>query len=159
MKPSELNRRDFSKFTVAAFGGMVAGTAIGCGGSEEAAPSGSQTGSQTSSTETPETGTEVAASEKHVCRGLNTCKGKGADGKNDCAGQGTCATAKAHTCHTQNACKNQGGCGETAGKNACEGKGECAVPLMDGTWEKVRTAFEAERKAAGEPVGAAPAKG
>ncbi|QDT50894.1 hypothetical protein Pan258_49760 [Symmachiella dynata] len=159
MKPSELNRRDFSKFTVAAFGGMVAGTAMGCGGSEETAPSGSQTGSQTSGTETPETGTEVAAAEKHVCRGLNTCKGKGADGKNDCAGQGTCATFESHDCSTLNACKNQGGCGETAGKNACEGKGGCSIPLMDGTWEKVRTAFEAERKAAGEPVGAAPAKG
>lgn len=157
MKPSELNRRDFSKLTVAAFGGMLAGTAIGCGGGEESTPAPS--GSETGGTETPETGTEVAAAEKHVCRGLNACKGKGADGKNTCAGQGTCATAKAHTCHTHNECKGEGGCGETAGKNDCAGKGECAVPLMDGTWEKVRTAFEAERKAAGDPVGAAPAKG
>ncbi len=157
MNPSELNRRDFSKLTVAAFGGMLAGTAIGCGGGEEKESTPPATGG-TGSTEgeTTDGGTDVAAAEKHVCRGLNACKGQGADGKNACAGQGTCATAKPHSCHTHNECKGQGGCGETAGKNECAGKGECAVPLMEDTWKKVRAEFEEKRKAAGEPVGAAP---
>ena len=156
MKPSELNRRDFSKFTVAAFGGMLAGTAIGCGGGEEeAAPA--TGGSETSGTETPETGTTVAATDKHICRGLNDCKGKGADGKNACAGQGACATSNAHSCHAANECKGLGGCDGTAGQNDCKGKGGCGVPLNEDTWTKVRAAFEEKRKAAGEPVGAAPA--
>src|SRR5439155_864190 len=47
--------------------------------------------------------------EPHVCRGLNTCKGKAKGGKNDCAGMGQCATAKAHTCGGDNACAGLGG--------------------------------------------------
>ena len=92
----------------------------------------------------------------HTCKGLNTCKGKGKDGKNECAGQGECATAEAHSCHGSNACKWQGGCGETAGRNACRGKGECSVPLSKETWKKVRKAFEAAAKKAGIKVGPAP---
>ena len=30
--------------------------------------------------------------EKHACKGMNSCKGQGADGKNDCKGQGSCKT-------------------------------------------------------------------
>ena len=30
--------------------------------------------------------------EKHACKGLNSCKGQGADGKNECKGKGSCAT-------------------------------------------------------------------
>ncbi len=30
--------------------------------------------------------------EKHACKGLNSCKGQGADGKNDCKGKGSCKT-------------------------------------------------------------------
>jgi hypothetical protein len=29
---------------------------------------------------------------KHACKGLNACKGQGADGKNSCKGKGSCAT-------------------------------------------------------------------
>jgi hypothetical protein len=94
--------------------------------------------------------------EPHTCKGLNTCKGKGKGGKNDCAGQGACATADAHSCHGSNACKGQGGCGETAGQNDCKGKGECAVPLGKDTWKKVRKAFEGAAKKAGIKVGPAP---
>ena len=39
--------------------------------------------------------TEMASSmhkEKHACKGLNSCKGQGADGKNDCKGKGSCRT-------------------------------------------------------------------
>lgn len=30
--------------------------------------------------------------EKHACKGMNSCKGQGADGKNDCKGKGSCRT-------------------------------------------------------------------
>ena len=74
------------------------------------------------------------AQEPHVCRGLNTCKGKGAGAKNDCAGQGDCATAKAHTCAGDNDCAGLGGCNadvKAPGENACKGKGGCHVPIKD----------------------------
>ena len=69
---------------------------------------------------------------KHVCKGMNECKGqgggpKGVAGKNSCKGQGQCATLK-HDCKGMNDCKGQGG-GATAGKNECKGHGDCAVPL------------------------------
>jgi hypothetical protein len=89
---------------------------------------------------------------------LNTCKGKGKGGGNDCAGQGKCATAEAHSCHGKNACKGQGGCGEHPAQNACKGQGDCAVPLKEGAWKKARSNFEAVMKKAGKKVGAAPPK-
>jgi hypothetical protein len=62
--------------------------------------------------------------EKHVCKGMNACKG-----------QGGCATSAKHDCKGHNACKGLGGCktGDNgcAGKNSCKGKGGCAVPLMN----------------------------
>ena len=33
-----------------------------------------------------------AEKEKHACKGMNSCKGQGADGKNDCKGKGSCRT-------------------------------------------------------------------
>jgi hypothetical protein len=162
MKPSELNRRDFSKLTVAALGGMMAGSAIGCGGGEdnvETAPAtgGGAGGGETTGTETTETETTVAAAEKHVCRGLNACKGLDKDHSNACAGQGACATAEHHVCATENACKGQGGCGETAGKNECRGQGGCSVPLHGGIWETVREQFTTAMKGLDKTVGEAPA--
>jgi hypothetical protein len=32
------------------------------------------------------------AGEKHACKGLNSCKGQGADHKNACKGKGSCRT-------------------------------------------------------------------
>jgi hypothetical protein len=82
--------------------------------------------------------------EKHVCKGHNSCKGKGgcASGDNGCAGQnsckgkGGCASAEAkHSCKGQNSCKGMGGCksGDNgcAGKNSCKGKGGCGVPVKE----------------------------
>jgi hypothetical protein len=125
MKRPELNRRDFNKLAAAAFGGVVAGTAIGCGGKSES-----------------KSGNAGDVAEKHICKGLNTCKGKGADGKNDCKGKGTCATVAKHECGTKNECKGQGGCGDNAGKNECKEKGGCAIPLMDEKWKEVKAAFD-----------------
>ena len=98
-------------------------------------------------------------SEKHVCRGINTCKSKGKGGDNDCAGKGWCATASAHSCHAKNDCKGQGGCGGHPGENSCKGKGACAVPLKDDkAWKMARSTFEAAMKKAGKTFGDAPAK-
>jgi hypothetical protein len=75
---------------------------------------------------------------KHVCKGMNECKGqgggpKGVAGKNECKGHGECATVAKHDCKGKNECKGEGGCksGENgcAGKNTCKGKGGCQVPL------------------------------
>jgi len=66
----------------------------------------------------PEVNEVLAAAdvELHACRGLNDCKGQGADKQNACAGQGSCASVK-HGCSGQNDCKHQGGCGEAPGMN------------------------------------------
>src|SRR5688500_10548266 len=96
MAESEFNRRDFTQLTMAAFGGMLAGSLAGCAKSE---PEGAKA---PSSPAAPGAATPTLAAkgdkEIHLCRGLNTCKGKGASGTNDCAGQGDCATAEHQTC-------------------------------------------------------------
>ena len=149
MEEHDVNRRQFNKLTMAAFGGLMAGTLTGCpkpeeGGGEDA---GDEDG-----------GDEAAAAEKkHVCRGLNACDGKGAGGDNSCAGKGNCASAEPHTCKGENKCSGQGGCGENPGANTCSGKGACAVPLKEEAWKKARAAFEEKMKADGKTVGEAPA--
>ncbi len=164
MKRTDLNRRDFNRLTAAAFGGILTGSLAGCG-SEEAAPPKPDAPADTTGTTDPPAGDEGATDvallleEPHVCRGLNTCKGKGAGGENECAGQGACATAAHHDCHTKNECKGQGGCGSSAGENACKGKGECAVPLGDGIWKKTRDRFATAMKEKNDKeIGAAPEK-
>ena len=94
----------------------------------------------------------------HACRGLNECKGQGADKKNDCAGRGTCSTAKEHSCASQNDCKHQGGCGATASQNDCRTKGECGVPMKDDMWKKAREHFEERMKKNSKQFGDAPAE-
>ena len=136
----DLNRRDFTRLSVAAFGGLLAG----CGGGEPPA--------QPSAPAAPD---EVAA-KIHACRGLNSCKGLGAGGENACAGLGTCATAKHHDCATQNECKNQGGCGANPGYNECKGQGGCMVPIHEGAWEQARKTFESKMQAANKEFGDAP---
>jgi len=81
---------------------------------------------------------------KHVCQGLNACKGQGGcahgcgnngcAGKNDCKGRGGCAAdAAKHACKGKNVCKEIGGCATgdrgCAAKNTCKTKGGCEVPL------------------------------
>jgi len=138
MEGHELTRRDFSKLTMAALGGMLAGAAATVHAAQEKSP---------------------LLSDPHICRGLNTCKGKGQGGTNACAGTGACATAEAHACKGQNACKGQGGCGANPGENACKGQGGCEVPVEhDAAWQKARARFEAAMAAEGKAVGAAPPK-
>ncbi len=92
----------------------------------------------------------------HVCRGLNTCKGKGKGGTNSCAGQGACATVESHACNGLNDCKGHGGCGEFPGQNACKGKGACAVKMKKETWTKAREVFEHLMSLKHKPVGQPP---
>jgi hypothetical protein len=158
MKRMNLNRRDFHKFTMAAFGGMVAGTTIGCGEDKK----------ENTTKETPKKDggeKDVALNDwtgkDHVCRGLNACKNQGDTeiGENACRGRGNCATAKAHDCGTKNDCKYQGGCNGTAGQNSCKTEGGCHVPLNDDKWDAVREVFAAAMKKAGKDFGDAPPKG
>ena len=150
MARSELNRRDFERLTAAAMGGLLAGatslgaSAFGADDKDEAPKKDKK--------KNPILG------EPHVCRGINMCKGLGADKKNACAGQGACATAKAHLCHYKNECRGQGGCGGKPGENECKGKGECGVPMSSGAWKKCRARFEALMKKEGKEVGPAPPK-
>lgn len=166
-----LDRRDFHKLSLAALSGLVSGAA-GCG--KPSAPSQPTTPPGISMEEAAKQAGEGAPAEggasdltpqeqllvddKHVCRGLNTCKGLGRSKENACAGHGTCASIADHACSQQNECKGQGGCGEDPGFNACKGMGGCNVPLMDEAWTKARAAFEAAMKKSGKTVGAAPAK-
>jgi len=146
MRESELNRRDFQRLTAAAIGGLLAGAAaVENAFAADEAP-------KKDKSKNPMLG------EPHVCRGINLCKGLGSTKDNACAGQGACATARAHTCHTHNECRGQGGCGAKPGENECKGMGECGVPMSAKTWKKARTRFEELMAKEGKKVGPAPAK-
>ena len=162
---AKLTRREFHRLTAAAVGGLM----LGCGqggqadGDADKAPAGGDAATtasqapQTAPAQTaPAAGDTAQTAEKHVCCGLNSCKGAGKDGGNACAGQGTCATANKHGCHALNECKGQGGCGDHPGSNECKGQGECGVPLSAKAWKKARADFEAKMAAAGTAPGAAP---
>jgi hypothetical protein len=142
MEKSDLSRRDFQRLAAAAVGGLLAGASL----------SSAALGADQKKKKNP------LLVEPHGCRGLNTCKGKAVDKKNACAGQGACATAKAHMCNGMNDCRGQGGCGAKPGENECKGKGECGVPLSSGAWRKARKRFEELMKAEGKKVGPAPPK-
>jgi hypothetical protein len=135
----DLSRRDFGKLTLAALAGMAAGAATVAGADDK-----------TAALKNP------LLSDPHVCRGLNTCKAKGAGKKNSCAGTGQCATTAKHGCGAQNACKGQGGCGEHPGENACKGQGDCSTPLHSSAWKKARARYEELMKQAGKKFGKAP---
>src|SRR5262245_34075510 len=155
MENPELNRRDFHRLTMAAFGGVVAGTLSGCGDEKPQGTGPSPAGAGTKTSPARRGGDEVAAvkGEPHACHGLNACKNQGASGKNDCAGQGTCATKEwYHSCAGQNDCKGQGGCGPEATQNDCKQKGGCHIPLMKSAWESARKHREEQMERAGTNV-------
>lgn len=173
MSNHDLNRRDFTRLSAAAFGGLMAGSLAGCTQSPPPAappatpPAGSDAGADAGggAADTPAGGDSVVADasanfllgEKHACRGLNICKGHGADGMNECAGQGTCATIDHHSCGGDHACKGQSGCGNTAGVNSCKTEGSCAVPMHEPAWSKARETFEKLMQGQNKEFGAAPA--
>lgn len=154
-----LNRRDFTRLTGAALGGLVAGSLVGCGGDDEGATGGPDNGGgENGGGGEAEHNAQLLLEEPHVCRGLNACMDKAKGGDNACAGQSACATAEAHGCHGQNECKGQGGCGEYPGQNTCSGKGECAVPLSDKAWTNARAKLEELLEAEGKKLAEAPPK-
>jgi hypothetical protein len=146
-------RRDFSRFVAVAIGGLAAGIVPG----QDAKP-----GQESKKTDTRSKvfidPVLLIDADPHVCRGLNSCKGKGKEGGNACAGQGSCATAPAITCSANNSCKGKGGCGGYPGQNTCKGHGECAVPLKKEIWDIARKQFEQLMKAQGRTIGKPPAK-
>ena len=136
----DFTRRDFHKLTMAAFGGVVSGLSV----SRSAVAFGG--------------GESLLLKEPHVCCGLNTCKGHGASGDNECAGMGDCASVEHHSCKGEEGCSGQGGCGAKPGENGCKGQGSCAVPLKadHGAAKRARANFETAMKAAGKKFGPAP---
>ncbi|MEM7247144.1 MAG: hypothetical protein AAF533_17520 [Acidobacteriota bacterium] len=146
---SELSRRHFQRLAAAALLGAVTGA---CKRPDSGPHAG---GTQTAKADAGNL--DIWLEDVHVCRGLNTCKGKGQGGENACAGQGTCASVAAHHCGGSNACRGQGGCGSYPGENTCQGQGACCVPLMEQAWPMARTRFEQAMKKAGREYGAAPA--
>jgi hypothetical protein len=143
MQPLEPDRRDFSRLAAAALGGILAGLSTATAEQKD---------------EKKKEEKNPLLTDKHICRGLNTCKGKGKGEKNDCAGMGACAIAKAHSCDGKNECKGQGGCGANPGENACKGEGKCAVPLEAPAWSKARKRFEELMTKDGKKFGPAPKK-
>jgi hypothetical protein len=141
-RDTAVSRRDFGKLTMAAMGGVVLGAALASRAADKVTK--------------PDP--SLLLQDKHVCRGLNTCKGKAKGKDNSCAGVGKCATAEAHSCKGENACKGQGGCAEYPGQNSCKAQGSCEVPLNDKTWKIARKVFEAQMKKAGKTFGDAPKK-
>src|SRR5262249_28583938 len=145
METPNQTRREFTKFAVAALGGLMAGLSAGRAEEEKR--------------KTKDPDKPLLLQEPHVCRGLNaTCKGEVKGKKHDCAGQANGPTVKEHKCKGMNDCAGEGGCGEKPGENKCKGEGECAVPLSDKAWAKARKNFEAAMKKAGKKFGAAPKK-
>ncbi|MCA8995886.1 MAG: hypothetical protein KDA80_02845 [Planctomycetaceae bacterium] len=161
----DLNRRQFNRLSMAAFGGVVAGSLTGCPDSANPTNEGSPSGAPEPPAEAPgDSGEDTAEvslllQEPHVCRGLNMCKEQGSTKDNACAGQGNCASVASHVCGGQNECKGQGGCGSKPGENSCKGEGHCAVPLQDHAWGTARKNFEAAMQSAGKEFGDAPEKG
>jgi len=98
-----MDRRDFTRAMGAVVAGMAAGTRVFA--EEKKAPAAAE------------------ATDKHICKGMNDCKGKG----------GCASDAAKHACKGKNECKGMGGCkagaAGCAGKNDCKGKGGCAVPV------------------------------
>ena len=138
MDSQDLNRRAFGRLAAAALGGLLSGAGLAVAAAADAP--------KAKDKEKP-----LMSQEPHICRGLNTCKGKSKGAKNDCAGAGDCATAKAHTCKGDNDCAGLGGCGENPGENKCKGMGGCEVPIpakKADVWKKARASFEADMKKA-----------
>ena len=149
LEDKSLSRRKF--LAAAALGGLITGTVARAADDKKETPK-----KEAPKKDEKKSDPANIMQDNHVCRGINTCKGKGKGADNDCAGKGKCATASAHGCHAKNDCKGQGGCGGHPGENSCKGTGACAVPLKEATWKKARGTFEAAMKKAGKTVGAAP---
>jgi len=136
-----MKRRHFSALLSAAIAGMVRGAAAleKSASKDDAKPPGKK------------------PVKDHVCKGFNSCKGKGLDAKNDCKGKGLCASPEAmHECRGKNKCKEMGGCAcgdrGCAQRNTCSEKGGCRVPVA--THEGFCVTCNMKLKRAGGKAGA-----
>jgi len=136
MEDKNVSRRNFSKLTLAAAGGVIAGSQAAWGQEGSDKKKENEKGEKQFPVEAG-----LLLSDPNVCRGLNSCQGKG-KGEHACAGQSACATVEAHSCHGTNDCRGQGGCGGYPGQNTCKEQGHCAVPLSDKAWGLARKQFE-----------------
>jgi hypothetical protein len=134
----DVTRRDFARLTLAALSGLAAGT-------HATAADGQRRTVQ-----------DPMLSDPHICRGLNTCRARDVTRRNECAGKGTCATARYHTCKGHNDCRGQGGCGDAPGANECRGWGACDVPLKPRVWAVARQRFEKVMKSQRRRFGVPP---
>jgi hypothetical protein len=125
-----MNSRDLAKYLV--LGGVIAGLSAGTNLRADQTKSNTLSFNQ-SSHAVQMASTDKKVSDKHACKGLNSCKSHGncksgdagCAGKNSCKGKGGCASKEyKHDCAGKNACKGQG----QGGKNDCKGKSTCAVP-------------------------------
>lgn len=130
MDEKNVSRRNFSRLSLAAAAGMVAASGVAMAQKEKKKDGAAYP-----------VDPALLLQDPNVCRGLNTCKGKG-KGDHTCAGSGACATAEAHACNGHNVCKGQGGCGGYPGQNNCKEHGHCAVPLSKESWALARKQYE-----------------
>lgn len=142
MERKDLNRRDFARYTAAAFGGMIAGSSIGCGeAKKEAAPK-----TNPAAPPTPPAGEASAPTrpkgQKNTKRNgddrkatlLELAKKKADAGDKEyliLAGNNVCRGLNACSHHRggENQCSGQGDCAtvkhDCSGKNECKGQGGC----------------------------------
>ena len=127
-----MNSRDLAKYLV--LGGVIAGLSAGTNLRADQAKTSNALSFNQATSQAVQMGTsDKKVSDKHACKGLNSCKSHGnckagdagCAGKNSCKGKGGCASKEyRHDCAGKNACKGQG----QGGKNDCKGKSTCAVP-------------------------------
>jgi len=144
MDEKNVSRRNFSRLSLAAAAGMVAASGVAMAQKEKKKDGAAYP-----------VDPALLLQDPNVCRGLNTCKGKG-KGDHNCAGLGSCATAEAHACNGHNVCKGQGGCGGYPGQNNCKEHGHCAVPLSKESWALARKQYEHLMKDLGQKFSPAP---
>lgn len=144
MDEKNVSRRNFSRLSLAAAAGMVAASGVAMAQKEKKKDGAAYP-----------VDPALLLQDPNVCRGLNTCKGKG-KGEHACAGLGACATVEAHACNGHNECKGQGGCGGYPGQNNCKEHGHCAVPLSKESWALARKQYEHLMKDLGQKFSPAP---
>jgi hypothetical protein len=171
MSESSLNRRNFHELIAAAIAGVIAAESVEAQqpGPQDEQPQ--RPGQKGPPVKKADVGNPLLQ-EPNVCRGLNTCKGKGRGGieggPNACAGTSVCATAPAHICAGHNTCRGLGACDQGTpgkheidypGENTCKARGACGVPVpieKDVIWRKARMRFETLMADAGKKFGPAP---
>ena len=125
MERKDLNRRDFARLTAAAFGGMIAGTTVGCGDAEKKEKKESPAGKGSNEFAPPASDPSTPMKEKPVNPKRNGDDRKAAEEtrKKIAAGEGEFVMLSSkNVCRGLNTAKNHRG-----GDNVCAGRGDCAT--------------------------------